>query len=278
MLDKKRLGLIGAGQMGEAIISGLIAHKTLSAAQIVASEPDEKKRGELAQRYGIKTVFDNAQAVQDADIVILAVKPQTMISALASVKGKLKPSAILVSIIAGVRLETLEAASGHASVIRVMPNTPARIGKGISMWISSKSFPEESIDAVQTLLASMGQEIRVKDESALDMATAISGSGPAYVFLFMEAMIDAGVHIGLTRDIATKLVAHTVAGSAEFMIQSGEHPALLRNQVTSPAGTTAAALCCLEGAGMRDALSEAVWAAFERARELSRGESGSRPR
>jgi pyrroline-5-carboxylate reductase len=277
MADGTRLAMIGAGQMGEAIISGVVAGKSFDPESITAAEPVEKKRLELAERFGIKTVADNAQAVAGADIVILAVKPQVLQAALAPVKGRIRADAVLLSIVAGATLETLERLSGHAKIVRAMPNTPARVGKGVTAWISSAAFSEDKAGLVQRLLASIGADIRLKDEEMLDMVTAVSGSGPAYVFLFIEAMIDSAVHIGLPRDIATELVARTVAGSAEMMERFGAHPAVLRNQVTSPGGTTAAGLFCLERGGMRDALSQAVWAAYERSRDLAQGAPGRKP-
>lgn len=277
MAETAKLAMLGGGQMGEAIISGLIAKGTFKPEAIVVSEPVEKKRNELAERFGVRVTGDNAQAAEGADIVFLAVKPQTLASALSSVNGRIKKDAALVSIVAGASIETLASGSAHKSVARIMPNTPARIGKGVSVWTCSPGFPEQKIAVVESILQAMGESIRVGDESSLDQVTALSGSGPAYVFLFIEALIDAGVAIGLPRDMAQKLATLTVSGSAEYMIKSGEHPAALRNQVTSPGGTTAAGLYCLEREGLRKAASDAVFAAYERAKELGKGVAAHKP-
>lgn len=270
MAQGMKLAMLGGGQMGEAILAGLLGRKTYEAASICVAEPVERRRNELAERYLVKVAEDNALAVRGAGIVILAVKPQAVAQALAAVKGKLEPEAIIFSIVAGSGIEAIASGAGHSIVVRAMPNTPARIGKGITAWKSSASFPEERLPVVKEILDAMGEEVRVKDEAALDMATALSGSGPAYVFLFMEALIDAGVEIGLPRDMAHRLVAGTLLGASELLEREGAHPALLRAQVTSPGGTTAAGLYRLERGGLRTAVADAVRAAFERARELGK--------
>ena len=277
MAETLRLAMLGGGQMGEAIISGLIAKGTFSPGSIVVSEPVEKKREDIAQRFGVKVTGDNAQAAEGADLVFLAMKPQTLQSALSSINGRIKKDAALVSIVAGASIETLASGSAHKNVVRIMPNTPARIGRGVSVWTCSPGFPESKLSIVKSILDAMGEEIRVHDESSLDQVTALSGSGPAYVFLFIEALIDAGVAIGLPRDMAHKLASLTVSGSAEYLIKSGEHPAILKNQVTSPGGTTAAGLYCLERENLRAAVADAVFAAYERSRELGKGVAAHKP-
>jgi pyrroline-5-carboxylate reductase len=277
MADAINLAMLGGGQMGEAIISGLIAKGAFSPESIIVSEPLEKKRAEIAERFGVRVTHDNAKAAEGADIVFLAVKPQILQTVLSSINGRIKKEAALLSIVAGAGIETLAVGSAHKNVVRIMSNTPAKIGKGISVWACSSGFPEAKLGIVKAILDAMGDEIRVNDEGSLDQVTALSGSGPAFVFLFIEALIDAGVAIGLSRDMASKLATLTVLGSAEYMIKSGEHPAVLRNQVTSPGGTTAAGLYCLERGGLRQTTSDAVWAAYERARELGKNAQAHKP-
>jgi pyrroline-5-carboxylate reductase len=183
----------------------------------------------------------------------------------------------VLSIVAGASIDTISSGLNHPAVVRSMPNTPAQIGEGITIWTTSEGITEEQKETARTLLAALGQEIYVEEESYLDMATALSGTGPAYVFLFMEAMIDAGVHLGFPRRIAEQLVVQTVRGSVDYYSRNSTHPASLRNQVTSPGGTSAAALYYLEKAGFRTAISRAVWAAFERSQELGKGRNSQAP-
>jgi pyrroline-5-carboxylate reductase len=178
----------------------------------------------------------------------------------------------VLSIVAGAPISKISAGLGHELVVRSMPNTPAQIGEGITVWTAAPGVSERQRDAARQILGALGEEIYVEDETYLDMATALSGTGPAYVFLFMEAMVDAGVHLGFPRRIAEQLVAQTVRGSVDYYRRaSAEHLARLRNQVTSPGGTSAAALYYLEKAGFRTAISRAIWAAYERSQELGRG-------
>jgi pyrroline-5-carboxylate reductase len=271
MLDNLRIAIIGPGVMGEAIFSALLQNGICLPENLVISGPDENRNKLLSERYSIKATTLNGEAVDNADIVVLSVKPQKFQQAIKPIKGKIKDSALVLSIIAGINLGTLINTSGHDKVIRAMPNTPARIAKGITAWTASKAVTEEQMQLTRDLLSALGEEVFVDDENYLDMSTALSGTGPAYIFLFMEAMIDAGVHLGLPRRISEQLVTETIKGSVQYYESNHEHPAKLRNDVTSPGGTSAEALYYLEKAGFRTALSRAIFAAFERSRDLGQG-------
>ena len=271
MLEKLKIALIGPGVMGEAILSGLVNSKTCPAANITISGPEADQTQRLVEQYHVLLAPDNASAVKEADFVVLAVKPQRFNQVAKSLKGFIKEDAVVVSIIAGITLAALTKGLDHVSVVRAMPNTPARIAKGITVWTTSDEVTESQKQSVSDLFKALGEEVPVDDESYMDMATAVSGTGPAYVFLFMEAMIDAAVHLGFPRRIAEQLVSQTLLGSVEFYRSSHDHPAKLRNEVTSPGGTSAEALYYLEKAGFRTAISRAILAAYERSQELGQG-------
>ncbi|MFZ6018505.1 MAG: pyrroline-5-carboxylate reductase [Chloroflexota bacterium] len=277
MMNSQTLSIIGPGVMAEAIIAGLIRNQVLPAQKIIAAGPRPERGSELIEHYGIRFTTDNAEAVSNADIVILAVKPQKLRAVLTGLRGKIDSRALVLSIIAGASIQTISSGLEHPAVIRAMPNTPAQIGQGITVWTASPAVTETQLEAARLILLALGQEIFVEEENYLDMATALSGTGPAYVFLFMEALIDAGVHLGFPRRIAEQLVTQTLRGSVEYYALKKDHPAHLRNQVTSPGGTSAAALYYLEKAGFRTALSRAIWAAYERSQELGRGKNSQPP-
>lgn len=263
-----RLTVIGGGVMGEAIIGALIAKGVTAPSDVVACDILEGRRQHLQQRYGVAAVEGGAQAVDGADLVLLAVKPQEFAAAGADLNGHLAADQTVLSIMAGVPIARIREALGHPAVVRAIPNTPAQIGEGISLWTSTPEVSEKGSEAARSVLAALGQEIHVAEEKYIDMATAVSSSGPAYVFLVMEALVDAAVHIGFRRDIAERMVIQTVLGSARYAQSSGRHLAELRNQVTSPGGTTTEALLALERAGLRAAFIEAVQAAYEKAKRL----------
>ncbi len=266
------IAIIGAGTMGEALLKGLLRNGVAEPAKIVAGEPRAERLAELEARYGIRGTQANAVAARGAAIVFLSVKPQVMGRVLDDLRGHVSPDALVFSIAAGVRIATIREGLGVERIVRAMPNTPAQIGQGITVWTATEHVTAEQREQTLTILQALGEEVYVEDEHYLDMATALSGTGPAYVYLFMEALIDAGVHLGFSRWIAEKLVMQTVIGSALYARQSGLHPAALRNQVTSPGGTTAEALYHLEKGGVRTVFSRAVWAAYVRATQLGRGE------
>ncbi len=277
MMNAKNLAIIGPGVMAEAIIAGLIRNQVIPPQQIIAAGPRPERGSELVERYGVRFTLENAEAASQADIVILAVKPQKLRAVLAGLRGKILPHAVVLSIIAGAPIQTISSGLEHPAVVRAMPNTPAQIGQGITVWTASSTVSAEQLESARLILSALGQEIFVEEENYLDMATALSGTGPAYVFLFMEALIDAGVHLGFPRRIAEQLVTQTIRGSVEYYALKKDHPAHLRNQVTSPGGTSAAALYYLEKAGFRTALSRAIWAAYERSQELGRGKNSQPP-
>ncbi len=266
---KKKIVFIGSGAMAEAMIAGLIRQKLAKPEDLSASGPRDERGNELKKKYGIRPFTDNNQAIHAADVVVLSVKPQRLTSVMKSLKG-IRAEALVLSIVAGASLKKISSGLKHNAVVRSMPNTPAHIGRGITVWTASSSVTNSQKEAARAVLSALGEEIFVEDESYLDMATALSGTGPAYVFLFMEAMIDAGVHMGFPRRIAEQLVVQTLRGSVEYYQKIEHHPASLRNQVTSPGGTSAEALYYLEKAGFRTAISRAIWAAYQRSLELGK--------
>ncbi len=276
MFANVTIAFIGGGNMGEAMIQGLIKQGMVTPGQMIAADPRPERLEELAAQYGVRTTTDNLEAATQADILVLAVKPQVLDEVLPEVRSGAQSCSLVLSIVAGASIRTISEGLANASVVRVMPNTPARIGQGISVWTATAEVPELERGQASLLLKALGEEIFVKDEGYLDMATALSGTGPAYVFLFMEAMIDAGVHLGFSRYVAEKLVIQTMRGSVEYAAQSGEHPAELRNQVTSPGGTSAEAIYQLEKGGLRTVVARAIWAAYQRSVGLGGGRKVSR--
>ncbi len=267
-LENTRLAFIGSGVMAEAMIHGLLREELVAPGAITASDPRKERGQELAARYGVGHTTDNAVAARQAQVVILSVKPQMLSHVLAGLRGQVASSALVLSIVAGARIETIARGLGHQKIVRVMPNTPARVGEGMSVWMSTPEVEPRQREQVQAILGALGKELAVEHEDYLDMATALSGTGPAYVFLFMEALIDAGVHLGFSRRVAQQLVVQTLRGAVAFAEQSDQHPAELRNMVTSPGGTSAEALYQLEKGGLRTVLSRAVWAAYQKSRYL----------
>lgn len=263
-----RVAIVGAGVMAEAIISGLIADRAVQAAQLIASHPRRERRDVLAERHGIHPVATNREALADAQVVVIAVKPQMLGRVMREVAPVLTDDQVVLSIVAGATLRTLAVGLGHAAVVRSMPNTPAQIRRGITVWTAAAACTARQRDLARAVLRALGTEHEVEDEEFVAMATALSGTGPTYLFAVMEALIDAGVHTGFPRELAHDLVVATLVGSAEYAAQSDLHPAQLRNAVTSPGGTSAAAIYELEEGRLRTVLSDAVWAAYRRTLEL----------
>lgn len=264
-----KIKLIGCGTMGEAILKSLLRKKLADKNEITVSDVAVERRELLKKKYGVNVTENNVAAVKDAEVIILAIKPQDIGYVLGQLAGQLK-SQLVISIAAGITLELLITKLNYMQVVRAMPNTPAQVGKGMTAWTGSRDLTGANRIKARTVLASLGEEQYFTDEKYLDMATAISGSGPAYVFLFIEALIDAGVHIGLPRAAAQKLVIETISGSAELIKKLDKHPAELRNMVTSPGGTTAEALYRLEMGGLRSLMISAVEAAYNKARGLGK--------
>ncbi len=254
--------------MAEAIIGGIAKAKLADSSDISVGEPYGSRRQHLADTYGISAVSGNMEAMKDASLTVLAVKPQTLPHIYHELRGKLSEENTIVSIVAGATMQRLRNGLEHDPIIRVMPNTPAQIGAGMTVWTASSSVPTEAVDTTRNILRTLGEEIYTSDENLIDMATALSASGPAYVFMFIEALIDAGVYLGLSRDISRQLTLQTVLGSAQLVKDSGIHPAELKDMVTSPGGTTIEAVRALEGGGFRALVFDAVSAAYEKSKKL----------
>ena len=277
-LQDARLAFIGCGVMAEAVIAGLLRRRLVPAEQIVGSHPRAARREELYTKYGVRMFEDNreavlaAQSVQveneatpGASLVILAVKPQRLNKVLHELNGAILPDQLVVSIVAGAKTEAIAAELSHPAVVRTMPNTPAQIGQGMTAWTATAAVSDAQERAVCAMLEALGKTMRVENERQIDMATALSATGPTYIFLVMEALVDAGVHMGFSRHAAQELVQQTMLGSVMFAKESHKHPAELRNMVTSPGGTSAEAIYQMEKGGLRTVLSKAVWAAYQRA-------------
>ena len=267
-LSERTIATVGSGVMAEAMIAGLLRGELVAPDQIVASHPRPERRDQLRTEYGIRVVADNVDAVDVADIVLLGIKPQMLARVGREIGPRLRRGQVVLSVLAGATTAALTATLGHDQVIRAMPNTPARLGKGVTVWYATPETTSEQREQAAYLLGALGVQIEVDDEKMVAMATAVSGTGPTYVFLVMEALIDAAVHLGFPRHVAHDLVIETLEGSTLFAKQSAMHPAELRNMVTSPGGTSAAALHELESGRLRTVLSEAVWAAYRRTVEL----------
>jgi pyrroline-5-carboxylate reductase len=267
-LSKATIATVGSGVMAEAMIAGLLRDGLVTPDRVIASHPRAERRETLEREYGIRTVTANADAVRDADIVVLGIKPQMLERVGRDIGPHLRRGQLVLSVLAGATTAALTGILGHDQVVRSMPNTPARLGKGVTVWYATPETTDAQRAQAAALLGALGHQLEVDDEKMVAMATAVSGTGPTYVFLVMEALIDAAVHLGFPRHIAHDLVIETLEGSTLFARQSGMHPAELRNMVTSPGGTSAAALHELESGRLRTVLSEAVWAAFRRTVEL----------
>jgi len=277
-LSNCRLAFIGCGVMAEAIIAGLLRKKLVGPEQIVASHPRQARREEMHVKYGIEMFESNREAVTDtypefsgdSSVIVLAVKPQRLHGVLEELKGALVKEQVVVSIVAGARIETIAEQLLHPSIVRTMPNTPAQIGEGVTAWTASSEVSEKQESQVCAMLEALGKTVRVENERQIDMATALSATGPTYIFLVMEALIDAGVHMGFSRHVAQDLVHQTMLGAVLFARESHKHPAELRNMVTSPGGTSAEAIYQMEKGSLRTVLSKAVWAAYQRAESLGK--------
>ena len=277
-LSNCRLAFVGCGVMAEAIIAGLLRKQLVGPEQIVGSHPRQPRREEMHVKYGIEMFESNRDAVvdtapegpDDSSIIVLAVKPQRLRHVLEELKGSLVKEQLVVSVVAGATIESMAEELLHASIVRTMPNTPSQIGEGITAWTSSTSVNENQESQVRAMLEALGKAVRVENERQIDMATALSATGPTYIFLVMEALIDAGVHMGFSRHVAQELVHQMMLGSVLFARESHKHPAELRNMVTSPGGTSAEAIYQMEKGSLRTVLSKAVWAAYQKAELLGR--------
>jgi len=280
-LEGALLAFIGCGVMAEAIMAGLLRKQLVTAPQIVGSHPRPGRREELYTKYAVRMFESNREAAlaalsseaangspRSGSLVILAVKPQRLTKVLQELKGAIHPDQLVVSIVAGARSETIAGQLVHPAIVRTMPNTPAQIGQGMTAWTATPAVSEAQELAVCAMLGALGKATRVENERQIDMATALSATGPTYIFLVMEALVDAGVHMGFSRHVAQDLVLQTMLGSVLFARESNKHPAELRNMVTSPGGTSAEAIYQMEKGSLRTVLSKAVYAAFQRAEAL----------
>lgn len=274
-LENKQIAVIGSGNMAGAMMGALLRNNEVNPGQITASDPCPEQRELVKEKYGIQVTGENQQAVKNADIVVLAVKPQVLPDVFTDLKGKIPAGCLVFSIVAGMPISTIQKGLSHKSVIRSMPNTPAQISAGMTVWTDSDSVTETQREEARTILEAMGKQLYVEKEDALNMATAVSGTGPTYVFLLAEALVDAAVHLGFSRRDARMIVLETIKGSVQFALQSELHLAQLRNMVTSPGGTSAEAIYQLEKGGMRTILSKAVWAAYQKSQLL--GEKAEAP-
>lgn len=262
-----KLGFIGCGKMGSALLGGVLGGDAFQPEDVLVIDSVESLAEAAAEEHGANRADDCVALVEASDVVLLCVKPADAVNALRSVHD-VEKSTLVVSIVAGMTLETLSKAAGRrARVVRVMPNTPALVGKAASAFAIGENVTEKDVRTVEKVLGSVGTAALV-EEKLLDAVTGLSGSGPAYVFLMIEALADAGVLMGLPRGLALELAAQTVAGSAEMVLRTGRHPAELKDMVTSPGGTTIAGIEALEAGGLRASLHAAVRAATERSREL----------
>ncbi|MCG6158390.1 pyrroline-5-carboxylate reductase [Rubinisphaera margarita] len=267
--DQIKVGFIGAGQMATALACGFLERQIIASAQLEACDVNESARTNFREKTGVDCTDSISQTVTSVDLVFLAVKPQYLGSVGKEAAPHLKPGQTVVSIAAGVTIDSLrEYLGGHQNIIRIMPNTPSLVGTGAAGMAVSEVVPEQQAAIVQGLMESVGLCERLP-EKLLDAVTGLSGSGPAYVFQFIEALSDGGVLAGLPRATATRLAAQTVLGAAKMVLETGQHPGQLKDGVTSPGGTTITGISVLESHGFRGAIIEAVHAATDRSRELS---------
>jgi pyrroline-5-carboxylate reductase len=268
---RRRIGFIGSGKMGTALVRGILSAGLADAAQVTASDPVAEAREKLRKETGVRVTDSNADVVRSSEVVVLAVYPQVVPRVLPEIAPLVTDNHLMVSIAAGITTrQLLEALGSSRRVVRVMPNTPALVGAGAAAYCLAGGADDADARFIAELLGVVGRAWRL-DERHLDAVTGLSGSGPAYVFTCIEALSDGGVRMGLPRDVATALAAQTVLGSAQMLLQTGLHPAALRDQVTSPGGTTIAGMHALEQGGLRAALMNAVTAATLRSRELAGG-------
>ena len=261
-----KIAFIGGGNMAEAIISALVSAGLEGPSEISVSDISEARRAVLKEKYGVRVKPDNS--LEGQEIVLLAIKPQVLAEIMPQLQPQLAPSQLVLSIIAGKSLDTLRRGLKHDRLVRSMPNTPAQIREGTTVWTATERVTAEQKKAAASILGVLGPEIFVADERFLDMATAVSGSGPAYLFFFAEALISAAEDLGFNHETAQKLVMQTLLGSLHLWQKSGRSPQDLRRQVTSPGGTTAEAISVFEQAGFQNMVERAVRAAHARAREL----------
>jgi len=268
-----KLALVGAGKMGEGLLSSLLASQLIPAGRVTLTVAHQPRADYLASKYGVEAGTDNARAVAGADLVLICLKPQQVRGFLQEAKARLSHDALLISAAASVTTAMIESALGHhARVVRCMPNTPCLIRQGMTAIARGRYATDEDVKLAETLFRSMGRTA-VADEKHMDAITGLSGSGPAYVYVIIESLAEAGVKLGLPRDLSTLLSAQTLLGASALTLETGEHPAKLKDVVTTPAGCTIDGLLELEEGGLRVTLIKAVVRAAQRARQLVEGQN-----
>lgn len=270
-IEIMKIAFIGGGNMGAAMFSSLLNRGLASPRDVIVSDISKERCDFLKKEYGISATHDGPGAIKGADVIVLAVKPQYLAEPMSELSGKIESGQLVLSIMAGVTINTLSEGLAHRSIVRVMPNTPAQIGEGMSVWTATREVTEKQKELAGTILGAIGKEIYVDDEKYLDMATAVMGSGPAYFFLFVEALVEAAESIGFSPDVAKELVLRTMLGSGHLIEKSDKSPAELREMVTSKGGTTAEALGVFERGKFKNLIRQAVQAAYNRAKRLGGG-------
>jgi pyrroline-5-carboxylate reductase len=263
-----QIAFIGSGVMAEAMIRGILDKGLAIPPNLVASDINSERGTLLNQRYGLTTTSDNCSAAKEAEVIVLAVQPHSLAGVMRGLGGHVQPEQLVLSIVAGANISIISQGLGHKTIVRAMPNMPASIGEGVSIWTATSEVSEIDKDKARSILGTLGKELFVGDERYIDMATAVSGSGPAYIFVIIESLIDAAVYIGLPHELAKELVLQTVLGATHLAQIRGKHPAELRDMVTSPGGTTAEGLLQLEQGGLRATLSRAIIAGYKKAKDL----------
>lgn len=270
MLSNKKIAVVGAGHMGAALIGGILRGKLTSPKMITASRRNDAALSELKKTWGINTATDNKKAAADADVVILAVKPQVSSAVMAELASVIKPAQLVISLMAGITTKTIGQKLGQpCPVVRAMPNTPCLVDAGATTITAGAHAGEKDLALAERIFSAVGKVV-VLPETAMDAVTGLSGTGPVYIFMVIEAMIDGGVKMGIPRDVATKLATQTVLGAAKLVIETGKHPAILKDEVTTPGGTAINAIHMLETKGLRSVLIDAIVTASQRSQELSR--------
>ncbi len=273
MLQNKKIGFIGSGAMAEALIDGILKANLVTPSQIIVNDISQNRLEYMAGKFGVLTTLSIKDTVKAADILFLTVKPQIINGVLDAIAPLLSPTTLVVSIAAGITIGILESKLIRIPIVRVMPNTPVSVGEGMSVLALGHYAGEENGELVLTIFASVGRAI-IMDENAMDAVTGLSGSGPGYVFVLIDALTDAGVRVGLSRQNSLVMAAQTLLGAAKMVLETGEHPAKLRDMVTSPGGTAIAGIHILEQKGVRAALIDAVQAATKRSQEMGKKSHG----
>ena len=270
-LERKRLAILGIGNMGGALLRGILDSELIAAANIMVTSRSEDKRRQFEDEYGVQSSPDNAAATEFGDLILVCVKPQGLDAIAADVAGRARPESVVISILAGVTTARLEEIFGtKLAVVRSMPNIPSMVAAGATAICGGRHASDEALSSAESVFRAVGEVVRVA-EPQMDAVTGLSGSGPAYIYMIIEALTDGGVKMGLARDVALRLASQTVLGSAKLVQETAEHPAVLRDQVTTPGGTAIAAIHDLEDHGLRPMLISAVVTATERSKELGEG-------